>query len=413
MAASLDPDVVYVHEMNNYPLVLELAQRWPVLRHIHIDFTCASGGARFLRRTRRPCCRTVGPACLWHHYVDRCRPGWDPRWSLWSYRRATEAVKAWRQLPKLLVASEFVRESLLKAGFDAEQVEVLPYFVPDVEAVPVRDGPPREFPGGGGTFQTRRPQACLPDVGTAAGVETGPGPDLGGGFPGGLGEGKAPWAISAGALVPRGVPPPPGNSRSPHDTRATTRTRTAEASGVPEVLFVGRIMPEKGLYDLLRALAGLKREYRLVVVGDGPARANAERLAASLGILPRVTFAGWQGEVAPFYRRASLLVVPSLWPEPFGIIGIEAMAHALPVVAYRSGGIPEWLVDGVTGRLVEPGDVAGLAVAIDEVLGDAALARKLGEAGRKRQREMFGPERHIEKLEKVFAKVAAAGRDLG
>lgn len=142
------------------------------------------------------------------------------------------------------------------------------------------------------------------------------------------------------------------------------------------------------------------------MVGDGPSRAAAEKLAEALGLAARVQFAGWQEDVEPFYARASLLAVPSLWPEPFGIVGIEAMARALPVVAYRSGGIPEWLADGETGILVEPGDVRGLAATLDEILSDPEKARRMGRAGQSRQRELFGPAQHIERLEAIYKEVA-------
>jgi glycosyltransferase involved in cell wall biosynthesis len=142
------------------------------------------------------------------------------------------------------------------------------------------------------------------------------------------------------------------------------------------------------------------------VAGDGFARGAAEKQAARLGLTERVRFAGWQADLDAFYRRASLLVVPSLWPEPFGIVGLEAMARALPVVAYRSGGIPEWLEDRVTGLLVEPGDVDALAAAIDRLLGDPALARAMGRAGQERQRRLFAAGPHLARLEQIYTRVA-------
>jgi glycosyltransferase involved in cell wall biosynthesis len=321
LAAEFRPDVVHIHEMNNYPLALELARRFPVVKHVHIDCSCAVGGARFWRRPGRPCFRVTSPACLWHYYFHRCGPGLDPRWAIWSYRRSTGALATWRGMRKVLVASEFMRASLIKAGFAEGQVETLPYFVPDV-------------PESGGV----RPAA-----------------------------------------------EPPG------------------------ILFVGRIMPEKGLADLVRALPLVRLSCRLAVVGDGPARAAAEQLAGRL-IPGRAEFAGWLSDVEPYYARAAMLAVPSLWPEPSGIVGLEAMARGLPVVAYRSGGIPEWLVDGQTGLLAEPGDVWGLARAIEQLLADPALARRLGEAGRERQRERFGPEKHVRRLEEIFEEAVAAAR---
>ncbi len=188
---------------------------------------------------------------------------------------------------------------------------------------------------------------------------------------------------------------------------------TAEATTVlsseqpPWVLYVGRIIPDKGLDDLLQVMARLDKEYRLAVVGDGFSRAYSEALAHELGIADRVEFAGWQEDVERYYERASLLVVPSLWPEPFGIVGIEAMARGLPVVAYRSGGIPEWLDNGVTGTLVEPGDIAGLAGAIDGILSDPEAARRMGQAGQERQRELFSPEPHMKRLEEIYREAIA------
>ena len=151
------------------------------------------------------------------------------------------------------------------------------------------------------------------------------------------------------------------------------------------------------------------RPCRLVVVGDGPARAAAERLAGRL-IPGRAEFLGWQDSAEPYYAGAAMLAVPSLWPEPSGNVGLEAMARGLPVVAYRSGGIPEWLVDGQTGLLAEPGDVWGLARNIELLLAEPGLARQLGEAGRERQRERFGAERHVRRLEEILGEAVAAPR---
>src|SRR5262249_14827019 len=116
----------------------------------------------------------------------------------------------------------------------------------------------------------------------------------------------------------------------------------------PTVLFVGRVVAEKGLDALLRAFALVTRPSRLAVVGDGLALARAGALAGGLGLGERVEFAGWAtgARLARYYREAAVLAVPSLWPEPFGLVGLEAMSYGLPVVAFGVGGIPEWLEDG-------------------------------------------------------------------
>jgi glycosyltransferase involved in cell wall biosynthesis len=148
-----------------------------------------------------------------------------------------------------------------------------------------------------------------------------------------------------------------------------------EEADPPEVLFVGRLSPEKGVDDLLGAADGLN----LAVVGDGPLRA---RVPGALGFLP-------SEEVARRYARAAVVVCPSR-REGFGVVCAEAMAHARPVVATAVGGLAELVVDGETGLLVAPGDRTGLRAAIDRLLADPALRRRLGEAGRKRIAEQYG-----------------------
>ncbi len=172
----------------------------------------------------------------------------------------------------------------------------------------------------------------------------------------------------------------------------------------PIVLFVGRITPHKGLKYLLRAMAIVGQPARLIVAGDGYDMANMRRLTAALGIADRTEYVGVIGraEVDALYRRASVLVVPSVWPEPWGLIGPESMASGLPVVAFRSGGIPEWLVDGVTGFLVEPRDVGGLASRIDQLVGDPELVRRFGSAGRAAAQARFTVQVHADALVDVF-----------
>ena len=163
------------------------------------------------------------------------------------------------------------------------------------------------------------------------------------------------------------------------------------------LLYVGRIVPEKGLAYLLRAMRQMDTGAWLVVNGDGPARAQLMALAQGLGLGHRVEFVGWTSREALLacYEDADVAVVPSVWPEPFGLVGIEAMAYGKPVVAFRSGAIPEWLADGETGYMVERGDVAGLARRTEELLADPALRLRMGCAGRERVAREFSPARHL------------------
>ena len=103
--------------------------------------------------------------------------------------------------------------------------------------------------------------------------------------------------------------------------------------------------------------------------------------------------------------------MPSRWAEPFGLVGLEAMAHARPVVAFAVGGIPGWLQDGQTGFLAQPEDVHDLAKQINRLLTDPDLSEKLGRQGRARVPCEFSPEKHLSSLERTFNRLIQAGQD--
>ena len=166
-----------------------------------------------------------------------------------------------------------------------------------------------------------------------------------------------------------------------------------------DLLFVGLVHRIKGVDLALEALARTRPSRRLRVVGRGDP-APFRELADRLGVADRVRWVGPvpADEVAEHYRACSLLVVPSRWPEPFGLVGPEALSHGRPVVAFDVGGISAWLDDGRTGRLVPAGDVEGLAGAIESLLSEPALLRELGRGGRDRCRGPLDPERHLDRL---------------
>jgi glycosyltransferase involved in cell wall biosynthesis len=184
------------------------------------------------------------------------------------------------------------------------------------------------------------------------------------------------------------------------------------ASGEAEVLFVGQVIRGKGVDLLLRALssapARLPGNWHATVVGTGNHLEACRTLAEELGIGPRVTFAGWVPHQAlePYYARAAVCVVPSRWPEPFGMVGVEAMARGRPVVAFGVGGIPDWLDDGVTGILAPQADTAALGAAMADLLADPARAQALGRAGVERVRERFQPDRYLARLMQILEEAA-------
>jgi glycosyltransferase involved in cell wall biosynthesis len=142
----------------------------------------------------------------------------------------------------------------------------------------------------------------------------------------------------------------------------------------PEVLYAGRLSREKGVLELVEAASGLN----LVVAGDGPLR---DRVPGARGFVPH-------DELRRLYGRAAAVVCPS-HREGFGVVCAEAMAHGRPVVASAVGGLLDLVVDGETGLLVAPGDAGALRRALERLLGDAELRRRMGEAARERIRERF------------------------
>lgn len=154
---------------------------------------------------------------------------------------------------------------------------------------------------------------------------------------------------------------------------------------------VHRLVAEKGTIDLLEALALVRRERpraRLLLVGDGPARARLEARAARSDLAGAVAFAGERADVAAQLRRARLFALLSR-EEGFPNAVLEAMASALPVVATATGGMGEVVEAGVTGALVPVGEPGAAAEAALRYLADPALAAAHGEAGRRRVRERF------------------------
>ncbi len=152
------------------------------------------------------------------------------------------------------------------------------------------------------------------------------------------------------------------------------------------LIFVGRVVEQKGLGDLFQALVQLEGRgpgLGLTIVGDGPDRLALERRAADLGLADRVSFVGSksQSEVVELLGDADIFVLPS-YAEGVPVVVMEALGSELPVVATFVGGMAELVEDDVTGFLVRPGDPDQLADRIHRLLGDAELRQRMGRAGR-------------------------------
>jgi glycosyltransferase involved in cell wall biosynthesis len=197
------------------------------------------------------------------------------------------------------------------------------------------------------------------------------------------------------------------------DATQVDRARLRAELGLPEdallVALVGRVEDQKGVDHLVRAARTVTAQVpaaHVVVVGDGTRRAEMERLTADLGLADRVHFTGWRHDLTDVMRSIDVLALPSRW-EAFGIVNLEAMAAAKPVVGFAVEGIPEVVVHGETGLLSPAGDEAGLAEHLVRVLVDPELAARLGEAGRRRFVERFVPDEmaaaHVELYDRLLA----------
>jgi len=172
------------------------------------------------------------------------------------------------------------------------------------------------------------------------------------------------------------------------------------------VLFVGRIVPYKGLEWLLNALTLTDAHIHLDIAGDGWDQHRMEQLAKTLGVCDRVTWHGWcNGEkIDSLYEQCFALVFPSLWHEPAGLVTLEAYARHRPVIASRLGGIPEYVSHGNTGILVSANDTRELASAITELADNYLKARQIGEKGHVHLLNNFTLEHHIQQLQLVYEK---------
>jgi glycogen(starch) synthase len=178
--------------------------------------------------------------------------------------------------------------------------------------------------------------------------------------------------------------------------------------GKPRVLFVGRLAPQKGVGTLVEA-AGLLEDpgAQILLVGDGPERKALERKSERLSVADRLHFVGFfaHERLPAVLAHADLLVLPSLYEE-LGTVLLEAMQAALPIVASKTGGIPDVIEDGVNGLLVPPGDPEALARAIDRVLADRKLARRLSEGVQERAKD-YDWEVLAERVLRIYQDVTA------
>lgn len=207
-------------------------------------------------------------------------------------------------------------------------------------------------------------------------------------------------------LVPNAVaehtPPSDGE-------RAHARRQLAIPEGSMVFATLGRLDDEhKGVSDAIQALAQVHRpDWMLLVIGDGPDRANLESLARKLGVDERVLFVGYQAAPASFLAAADIFLHPARY-EAFGLVLVEAMFARLPVVASRVGGIPFVVEDGATALLVAPNNVEELAAAMGKLSGDHVSRAAMGMAGLARAQSDFGIEQYLARIDDLYTRTLAA-----
>lgn len=319
--SAFKPDVIYLHKLADLALMDALADCGvPVIRMVHDHDLYCLRGYKYNPFNRQICTRAASAYCVFPcgGTIARNREGSLPvKWVSYSGKQRELTIN--RRFDRLVVATEFMKQELLRNGFSADQIEIH-------APVPISSEPAFQC-----TFSERN-----------------------------------------------------------------------------RIVYAGQIIRGKGVDALLESLARVRVPFECVILGDGSHRPACEALAKRLGLSNRVSFTGFvsQAAIADYYREASLSVMSSLWPEPFGATGLEAMRCGLPVVAFDAGGIREWLIDGWNGFLIPWGDRARYAQAIEELLNDKALARKMGVHGRQWVGERFGFPKYIGGLEELFTRVA-------
>lgn len=318
--AAFQPEAIYIHKMSDGGVLKALVNSGvPIARMVHDHDLYCLRSYKYFPLTRTICTRAAGWHCIFPcgATLARNRQGGLPvKWVSYLARKREIALN--RNFARMVVATDYMRQELLRNGFDARRIEI-----------------------------------------------------------------HAP--------VPRA-----------EDTAAI-----ASFSKRNLIIYSGQVIRGKGVDVLLESLALVREPFECLIFGDGNHRWYCEELSRKLGLSQRVRFMGYvpPAELQNFYAEASVAVVSSVWPEPFGAVGLEAMRHGLPVVAFAAGGINEWLLDGQNGFLVPWMDRRKFAGRIDQLLADKSLGRELGTRGRQLLRDKFNFDQYISGLEEMFARI--------
>ena len=174
------------------------------------------------------------------------------------------------------------------------------------------------------------------------------------------------------------------------------------------ILYVGQLIRGKGVDILLKALSMLDFSWNAEIVGRGNDEEYLRNLSKKLGICDSVNFIGWSSDLDKHYGNADIVVVPSRWQEPFGLVGIEAFAHSKAVVAFDIGGISQWMRNGDNGLIAKAGDFRDLAKKITSLALNEDLRSKVSERAYQDIETKYNKDRHIESLLKPLMDIINA-----
>jgi glycosyltransferase involved in cell wall biosynthesis len=214
-------------------------------------------------------------------------------------------------------------------------------------------------------------------------------------------EAKSRWKFPDAEHIPMGV-----------ENRSFPVTEPRRGEWSWRIMYSGRLVPEKGVHTLIKALPLLPEQATLDLVGHGHESMKQElsELATELGVRDRVTFAlaSSRQDLRDRYRAADLVVMSSEWPEPFGLVPLEAMACGTAVVATGTGGSGEFLDNGVNCLLYTPGDPQSLAAAASRMADDEELRSKLVAGGTATATRMT-MDGYADRLEALHKRAARGG----
>lgn len=337
------PDILFCQGLKNPRIEARLLKLAPAILFAHTYYgTCISGEKTFKHPVTQPCTRRFGPKCLINYYPRRCG-GLSPITMFQLYSEQSRRLTNVNRYQAVVTHSSHMRDEFVRQGCDPKRIHNISYY-------------------------------------------------------------SDRFSISEQIA---------GKLNSPESPVQISIEKSGQAP--LRLLFLGRMSSLKGGHTLIDALAPahqlLRRPLHVTFAGDGPERNRwqraAEKLTAQHDWLT-VDFAGWLKGAAMHaaFAETDLLVFPSLWPEPFGLIGLEAGHHGVPIAAFDVGGISDWLFDGINGHLApgNPPTAQGLAQAIWKCLRDSREHKSL-RRGSIEVARTFSMQEHLNRLLDIFAQV--------